>query len=179
MANFCGGLKLNPDTFKIENGVITLANNDETITDVTTLCGQLFDGGIFETARLDGKHYILTAVGVDLDIPVGTPIKSNCGFYVDPRFFTVTNGVLDYTDRHLLEVLVSPEDVDYTITVALSTSPGESIDPLGDLGNVYPLDEIDEKYTITVNATGYTEYTNEITADKDYVLEVTLTPSSN
>ena len=41
MANFCGGIKLNPDTFEVRNGVITLvdAHSDDPITETTTPCG--------------------------------------------------------------------------------------------------------------------------------------------
>lgn len=179
MASFCGGIKLNPDTFETNKGIITLvdAHSDDPLTETTTPCGQLWDAILFETAKLDGKHNILTSAGVDTDIPITTPIKSNCGIYFDSRFFSKDeNSVLDFVDRHLLEVLVSPADVDYTITVEL-TSGGEPIEPFAGLTNVYPLDSIDEDYTVTVTADGYEEFTTEITADTDYVVQATLTPT--
>lgn len=177
MASFCGGLKFNPDTFKIENGIITLVDATDPLEYTTTPCGQLFDGVIFETAKLDGKHNILTASGVDTDIPMGQPIKSNCGFYGDPRFFSKDeNGVLDFVERHLLEVLVNPADVDYTITVGLTVG-GDPVEPFAGLENVYPMDEIDEQYTITVTADGYDTFTDDVTADTDRIVQVTLTPT--
>ena len=179
MANFCGGIKLNPDTFEIRNGVITLveAHSDDPLTETTTPCGQLWDAILCETVRLDGKHNILTTAGVDTEIPITTPIKSNCGIYLDSRFFTKDdNGVLDFTDRHLLEVLVSPVDAEYTITVGL-TSGGEPVEPFAGLTNVYPLDSIDEEYTVTVTAEGYEEFTQNVTADSDQIVQATLIPT--
>ena len=179
MANFCGGIKLNPDTFEIRNGVITLveAHSDDPLTETTTPCGQLWDAILFETVKLDGKHNILTTAGVDTEIPITTPIKSNCGIYLDSRFFTKDdNGVLDFSDRHLLEVLVSPVDAEYTITVGL-TSGGEPVEPFAGLTNVYPLDSIDEEYTVTVTAEGYEEFTQNVTADSDQIVQATLIPT--
>ena len=179
MANFCGGIKLNTDTFEVRNGVITLvgAHSDDPLTETTTPCGQLWDALLFETAKLDGKHNILTTAGVDTDIPITPPIKSNCGIYLDNRFFTKDDsGILDFTDRHLLEVLVSPADVDYTITVELA-SGGEPVEPFAGLGNVYPMDSIDEEYTVTVTAEGYEEFTQQVTADSDQIVQATLTPA--
>ena len=179
MANFCGGIKLNTDTFEVRNGVITLvdAHSDDPLTETTTPCGQLWDAILFETVKLDGKHNILTTAGVDTDIPITPPIKSNCGIYLDSRFFTKDDsGILDFTGRHLLEVLVSPADADYTITVGL-TSGGEPIEPFAGLANVYPMDSIDEEYTVTVTAEGYEEFTQQVTADSDQIVQATLTPT--
>ena len=178
MASFCGGIKLNPDTFEVRNGVITLvdAHPDDPLEETNTPCGQLWDSIIFETVKLDGRHPVVTAAGVDTEIPMGKPIKSNCGIYLDPRFFTVTKGVADYTERHLLEVLVSPADVEYTITVELA-SGGEPVEPFIGLGNVYPLDSVDEEYDVTVTAAGYEEFTQRVTADADHIVQATLTPT--
>lgn len=179
MANFCGGIKLNPDTFEIRDGIITFvdAHSDDPLTETTTPCGQLWDAIFFETVKLDGKHNILTSAGVDTDIPITPPIKSNCGIYLDSRFFNKEeDGSLNFVDRHLLEVLVAPLDVDYTITVGL-TSGGDPVEPFTGLVNVYPLDNIDEEYTVTVTATGYEEFTQQVTADSDKIVQVTLTPT--
>ena len=181
MASFCGGIKLNTDTFEERNGIITLvdAHSDDPLTEATTSCGQLWDAILFETVKLDGKHNILTTAGVDTDIPITPPIKSNCGIYLDSRFFTKDEGgVLDFTDRHLLEVLVSPADVEYTITVELA-SGGEPVEPFTGLENVYPLDSVDEEYTVTVTATGYEEFTQQVTADSDHIVQATLTPTGS
>ena len=178
MANFCGGIKLNPDTFQIVSGVIELtdAHSDDPLEYVTTPCGQLWSAITFETAKLDGKHNILTAAGVDTKIPMGNPIKSNCGIYLDPRFFTVTKGVLNYTERHLLEVLVNPADAPYTITVE-PTVGGEAVAPFTGFDNVYPMDEVGEQYSITVTAEGYDQFTTDVTADSDQIVQATLTPT--
>lgn len=179
MANFCGGIKLNTDTFELREGIITLvdAHSDDSLTETTTPCGQLWDAIFFETAKLDGKHNILTAVGVDTDIPITPPIKSNCGIYLDSRFFSKDDkGVLDFTDRHLLEVLVNPPEADYTITVGI-TSGGDPIEPFAGLDNVYPLDSVDEEYDVTVTAAGYEEFTQRVTADGDHIVQATLTPT--
>lgn len=180
MARFCGGIKLNTDTFEIRNGVITLvdAHGDDPLEELTTPCGQLWDAIIFETARLDGKHYVLTAAGVDTEIPMMNPIKTNCGIYIDPRFFSLdAEKVLDFTERHLLEVLVSPADVDYAIEVTLTAEPDTPIESFAGLENVYPLDRIDEQYTVTVTATGYEEFTQQVAADSDQIVQATLTPT--
>ena len=179
MASFCGGIKLNPDTFQVMQGVIELTDthSDDPLEYVTTPCGQLWSGVIFETMRLDGKHNILTAAGVDTEIPITTPIKSNCGIYLDSRFFSKNeNGVLDFTDRHLLEVLVNPPEAEYTITVELA-SGGEPVQSFAGLENVYPLDSFDEEYDITVTAAGYEEFTQRVTADSDHIVTATLTPT--
>ena len=178
MASFCGGIKLNPDTFEIRNGIITLvdAHGDDPLTETTTPCGQPYDALIFETVKHNGK-WLVTSAGVDTDIPLANIVTASCGAKFDGRFFSKDeNGVLDFTDRHLLEVLVSPADVDYTITVGL-TAGGDPIEPFAGLDNVYPLNNIGEEYTITVTATGYEEFTQQITADSDQIVQATLTPT--
>ena len=177
MANFCGGIKLNTDTFEIRNGIITLvdAHSDDPLTETTTPCGQLWDALIFETVKHNGK-WLVTSAGVDTDIPLANIVRSSCGIDFDGRFFTKEeNGVLNFTDRHLLEVLVSPADVEYTITVGL-TAGGDTVEPFAGLDNVYPLDSIDENYTITVTATGYEEFTQTVDADSDHIVTANLVP---
>lgn len=178
MATFCGGIKLNPDTFEVKNGIITLvdAHSDAPLTETTTPCGQLWDALIFEIVKHNGK-WLLTSAGVDVNIPIANIIRTSCGINCDGRFFNKDeNDVLDFTDKHLLEVVVSPADVDYTITVGL-TSGGEPVEPFAGLANVYPLDSIDEEYTVTVTAEGYEEFTQQVTADSDQIVQATLTPT--
>ena len=178
MANFCGGIKLNPDIFEVRNGVITLvdAHSDDPLTETTTPCGQLWDATLFETVKYNSK-WLLTSAGVDVDIPLANIVRTSCGIDCDGRFFSKDeNNVLDFTDRHLLEVLVSPADIDYTITVGL-TSGGDPVEPFASLDNVYPLDSIDEEYTITITAEGYEEFTQQVTADSDQIVQATLTPT--
>lgn len=174
----CGGIKLNSDTFDVRKGVITLVDShpDDPIEEVNTPCSQLYDGIIFERVKYNGV-WIMTSAGVDTDIPLANIVTASCGAKFDGRFFSKDeNGVLDFTNRHLLEVLVSPADVDYTITVGL-TSGGDPVEPFAGLTNVYPLDSIDEEYTVTVTAEGYEEFTQQITADSDQIVQATLTPT--
>ena len=178
MANFCGGIKLNPDTFEIRNGVITLvdSHSDDPLTETTTPCGQLWDAILFETVKHNNK-WLLTSAGVDVDIPLANIVRTSCGVDCDGRFFSKDDkGVLDFTDRHLLEVLVNPPESEYTITVELA-SGGEPVEPFTGLENVYPLDSIDEEYTVTVTAEGYEEFTQQVTADADHIVQATLTPT--
>lgn len=177
MATFCGGIKLNPDTFEVKNGVIALVgtHEDDPLEYTTTPCGQLWSSILFETVKLDGKHNILTSAGVDTEIPITPPIKSNCGIYLDSRFFAKDdNGVLDFTDRHLLEVLVNPADIEYTITVTQADVP---VEPFAGMTNVFPMDAIDEQYNITVTAEGYDQFTTDVTADSDQIVQATLNPT--
>ena len=176
----CGGIKLNPDTFDVRNGVITLADLhiDDPIEEVNTPCSQLYDSIIFERVKHNGV-WVMTSAGVDTEIPLANIVTASCGAKFDGRFFTKDeNGVLDFTERHLLEVLVNPPDAEYTITVEL-TSGDEPIQPFAGLDNVYPLDNLDEEYTITVTATGYDIYSNEITASSDQIVQVELIPSAD
>lgn len=178
MANFCGGIKLNADTFEVRNGVITLVDShpDDPIEEVNTPCSQLYDSIIFERVKYNGV-WIMTSAGVDTDIPLANIVTASCGAKFDGRFFSKDeNGVLDFTDRHLLEVLVNPPEAEYAITVELA-SGGEPVEPFTGLENVYPLDSIDEEYTVTVTATGYEEFTQQVTADTDQIVQATLTPS--
>lgn len=178
MASFCGGIKLNPDTFEIRNGIITLvdAHSDDTIEEVNTPCSQLYDSIIFERVKYNGV-WIMTSAGVDTDIPLANIVTASCGAKFDGRFFSKDeNGVLDFTDRHLLEVLVNPPEAEYTITVEL-VSGGEPVEPFAGLENVYPLDSVDEEYTVTVTAAGYEEFTQNVTADSDHIVQATLTPT--
>ena len=170
MASFCGGIKLNTDTFEIRDGIITLvdAHPDDPIEEVNTPCSQLYDSIIFERVKHNGV-WIMTSTGVNTDIPLANIVAASCGAKFDGRFFTKDeNGVLDFTERYLLEVLVNPPEAEYTITVELA-SGGEPVEPFAELENVYPLDSVDEEYDVTVNAAGYEEFTQRVTADIKYL----------
>lgn len=176
MAKFCGGIKLNPDTFEIRNGIITLteAHSDDPLEEVTTPCSQLYDSILFERVKHNGV-WILTSAGVDTEIPLTNIVSASCGAKFDGRFFTKDeNGVLDFTDRHLLEVLVNPADIDYTITVIVNDEP---VEPFEGIDNIFPMDEIDEQYFISVTAEGYDEGTDDVTADTDHIVTITLNPT--
>ena len=178
MATFCGGIKLNTDTFEIREGVITLvdAHSDDPIEEVNTPCSQLYDSIIFERVKHNGV-WIMTSAGVDTDISLANIVTASCGAKFDGRFFSKDeNGVLDFVERYLLEVLVNPPEAEYTITVELA-SGGEPVEPFAGLENVYPLDSVDEEYTITITAEGYEEFTQRVTADADHIVQATLTPT--
>ena len=179
MANFCGGIKLNTDTFEVRNGVITLVNahSDDPLTETTTPCGQPYDALIFKTVKHNGK-WLLTSAGVDMDIPFANIFRASCGINCDGRFFSKDeNGVLDFVERHLLEVIVDPADIDCIVEVTLTAEPDTPVEPFAGLANVYPLDSIDEEYTVTVTAEGYEEFTQQVTADSDQIVQATLTPT--
>ena len=178
MATFCGGIKLNTDTFEVRNGVITLVDShpDDPIEEVNTPCSQQYDSILFKRVKYNGA-WIMTSAGVDTDIPLINIVSASCGAKFDGRFFSVDeNNVLNFTDRHLLEVLVNPVDIDYAIEVTL-TSGGEPLEPFAGTDNIYPLDEIDENYTITVTAEGYEEFTQAVDANEDHIVTATLTPT--
>lgn len=182
MANFCGGIKLNPDVFEIRKGVITLvtAHSDDPLEETVTTCSQLWDAIVFEAVNLDGKHKMITAAGVDTEIPTGNPIKSNCGIYFDSRFFNIEGKVLSYTERHLIEVLVNPPEAEYTITVEDEAEPGTPIEPIEGLHNVYPMDDLDGSYLVTVTAEGYDDFEQRVEASEgDNIVQATLTPSAD
>lgn len=171
MAKFCGGFRLG-DTLQLVNGVITLADHEEEIDSFATPCGQLFDGNIFEVVKIDGSK-VLTAIGVNEEIPATKPI-STCGLWLDSRFFTITNKTINFTERHILEVLHNPPDVEVTIAVTYNQ---EAVEPFEGT-TVYPLDNIDGEYTITVTAEGYEEATETVTADQDHIVTIELTPTA-
>lgn len=171
MAKFCGGIRIG-ETLGIEDGVITIEQNLDPIDTVTTPCGQKFDGAYFEVVRHNGS-YLLTAAGVDENIPLLSIIKSNCGLNLDGRFFLIREGKVEFLKQYLLEVLVNPADVDYVIEV---TQNGLPIDPL-EGSNIYPMDNIGAEYVVTVNADGYDEFTQNVTAEQDHIVQATLTPT--
>lgn len=57
MANFCGGIKLNTDTFELREGIITLvdAHSDDPLTETTTPCDQLWDAIFLKLQNLMGN----------------------------------------------------------------------------------------------------------------------------
>lgn len=173
MPNFCGGLKYDHDTLKVENGIVTIFDNDESLTNIVTPCGQFFDGNIFEVVKVDGSK-VLTATGIDTDIPMLSIIKSSCGLKLDARFFSLKeNKELIYHERHILEVLVNPPTAQYIIIVTQNEEPIESFEGTD---NIFPMDEIDAQYSISVTADNYQEFTQQVTADADHIVTAVLTP---
>ena len=95
MAKFCGGIRLDSDSFKVLKGVICDAGAVSVdVANAVSTCGQLWDGASFKTAKVDGVS-VITLLNSDGD-EVGTPtlIKSNCGVGLDGRFFKIADGVV-------------------------------------------------------------------------------------
>ena len=95
MANNCGGIRLNSDSFKILKGVICDAGASSVdVANAVSTCGQLWDGASFKTVKVDGVS-VITLLNSEGD-EAGTPtlIRGNCGVGLDGRFFKITDGVV-------------------------------------------------------------------------------------
>ena len=95
MANWCGGIRLDSTTLKIIDGVICDANAATVDrSKAVSTCGQLWDGALFKTVKVDGVSVItlLNSEGNEDDTP--TLVKGNCGVGLDGRFFKITDGVV-------------------------------------------------------------------------------------
>ena len=95
MANYCGGIRLNSDSFKILKGVICDAGASSVdVANAVSTCGQLWDGASFKTVKVDGVS-VITLLNSEGD-EAGTPtlIRGNCGVGLDGRFFKITDGVV-------------------------------------------------------------------------------------
>lgn len=171
MANFCGGIKLNQETFKIDKGIITMSDHTSDVANVVTPCGMLFDGAVFEVGLHDGKK-ILTSIGVDEEMDMPAPIKTNCGLLIDPRYFSVDeDGILNFSEHYILEVIVSPNNATIAVTYGAEATP---VEPITGTTNLFALTETDEDYTVTVSAEGYTTQEQDVTADQNHIVEITL-----
>ena len=94
MARFCGGLRLG-DGLKVLNGVICDAGAPSVaVANAVSTCGQLWDGALFKTVKVDGVSVItlLNSEGNEAGTP--TLVKGNCGVGLDGRFFKITDGVV-------------------------------------------------------------------------------------
>lgn len=170
----CGGIKLNEDIFKEINGVITLSTESE-VHDPVTSCGQLWDSNIFSVGKVEDRYIISMATRHE-EIPLGSLIKANCSILCDGHYFSVDEkGVLSFTERYLLEVLVSDIHGNAIpgceITV---TKEEEQIEPFAETDNIFPLDEIDGEYVVNVSAPDYVAQEINVTANEDQILTVTL-----
>ena len=95
MAKFCGGIRLDSESFKVLKGVICDAGAASVdVANAVSTCGQLWDGATFKTVKVDGVS-VITLLNSEGD-EVGTPtlIKGNCGVGLDGRFFKITDGVV-------------------------------------------------------------------------------------
>ena len=95
MARFCGGIRLDSDTLKVLKGVICGAGAASVdVANAVSTCGQLWDGALFKTVKVDGVPVItlLNSEGNEAGTP--TLVKGNCGVCLDGRFFKITDGVV-------------------------------------------------------------------------------------
>lgn len=170
MAKFCGGIKLDPEKFKIIDGIIT--DSEETNVDATkavSTCGQRWDGKYFTVC--DG---VITEA-IPPDVPVHNittlPIRGNCGVGLDGRFFKLSKGVVSIWDGFELIVNTTPTDA----TIKVTDIKGIQYLPKDGTNNVFVLNEYRcGTYTVEVSKTGFTTKTQTITNDKDQTIEVTL-----
>ena len=95
MAKFCGGIRLDSDTLKVIKGVICSAGATSVdVANAVSTCGQLWDGALFKTVKVDGVSVItlLNSEGNEAGTP--TLVNGNCGIGLDGRFFKIADGVV-------------------------------------------------------------------------------------
>ena len=95
MARFCGGIRLDSNTLKVLKGVICdagVASVD--VANAVSTCGQLWDGALFKTVKVDGVSVITLRDSEGNEAATPTLIKSNCGVGLDGRFFKIADGVV-------------------------------------------------------------------------------------
>lgn len=175
MAKFCGGIKLG-ETLEIVDGIVTLVGETPEEDVVVTPCGQLFNGNDFEVAKHNGK-YILTSVGMDEDMDMPQPSKTNCGLYIDNRFWTLNeDGSVDFDPSAIIEVLVHPIEATVTVTYGDSNTP---VEPIAGTTNQYKLTELEQTYTVTATLDGYTTQEQDIEDNTlSQIVEITLQPET-
>ena len=95
MAKFCGGIRLDSATLKVLKGVICDAGAASVdVANAVSTCGQLWDGALFKTVKVDGVSVITLLNSEDNEDGTPTLIKSNCGVGLDGRFFKIADGVV-------------------------------------------------------------------------------------
>ena len=163
MATFCGGIKLG-NSLEVVNGIIGLASGTPTADSVVTVCGQQWDGEVFDVVKQKGAD-VVTIVGASEIAPL-TTIKSNCGIKLDARYFDMSTGSAQFEMKYFMKVNSTP--VDATVVVKQGAT---EIEPIN---GVYLVEDT-KTYTVTVNKTGYVEFTDTVTvSSKDIVLDVEL-----
>lgn len=168
---FCGGLKID-DTLELVDGIITVAGETPDRTHAISPCGQLFDGEEFEVVKHKGAN-ILTSIGVDEEMDMPAPIKTNCSFAFDPRYFSLGAGKkLGFDDSGVIEVVVSPADATIAVTYGDADTP---VEPLAGTTNIFKLTELEQTYTVTVSKEGYTTQQQDIDDNTvSQIVEITL-----
>ena len=180
MAKFCGGIKLNNESFKVIKGIICSTRNTEDTIDVNntvSTCGQLWDRGMFTVS-----NKVIT-MGDNEGNPIGGvpifPIKTNCGINLDGRLFEITkDGVSKKQDAYFLFVVPAPSDATVKLTDANGAELTFSIvDNITGSFDTYAflLGKIGTEYTLTVSKTGYVTHTETITQKaENQTLRITL-----
>ena len=170
MAKFCGGIKLDPESLKIIDGVICPKWTPEEGFDPTntiSACGQLWDGNMF--TLYDG---VITEASLYYEHPP-VPIKGNCGIGLDGLFFQLSNGVVTLLGEHkLLDVNVTPSDA----TIKVIDVNGDKCDPIAGTTNIFTIFKAGT-YKVVVSKTGYITKTEMVRIDVDHIeqtIEVTL-----
>ena len=93
-----------------------------------------------------------------------TTAKTNCGIKLDARYFDMSTGSAQFEMKYFLKVNSIPADA--TVVVKQGTT---EIEPIN---GVYLVEDT-KTYTVTVNKTGYVEFTDDVTIDgEDVVLDV-------
>ena len=175
MAKFCGGLKID-DTLEIVNGVLTVAGETPDPEHIISPCGLAMDGEEFEVVKYNGVN-VLTSIGVEEEMEMPTPTKTNCGFAIDNRFFVVgEDGKLGFDPSVVIEVLVHPIEATVTVTYGESNTP---IEPIAGTTNQYKLTELEQTYTVTATLEGYTTQEQDIEDNTlSQIVEITLQPET-
>lgn len=170
MAKFCGGIKLG-ESLAVKQGVICVASEEPDFDNIVTPCGQSFDGVEMEVVK-HGGIYVLTSVSIDEDMEMPEPLRTNCGFKVDPRYFSINeNGELEFDPSYVAEILVEPHDATIAVTYGNAAT---LVDPIAGTTNMFKLTETDATYTVSVSKDGYTSQEQQITADQNHIVEFTL-----
>ena len=167
MAKFCGGIKLDPESFKIIDGVICAKGHGVDPSNTISACGQLWDGRFF--ALRDG---VITFANLFFQHPP-VPIKGNCGIGLDGIYFKLSNGVVTTAEEGaLLTVNASPADA----TIKVIDVNGDKRSPIAGTTNIFILTE-GSTYEVVVSKTGYITKTKTVRVNAEHeeqTIEVTL-----
>ena len=173
MPKFCGGYKIGSG-LKLVNGIVTSEHEVDGPTGIVSPCGAAFDDAVFTVMDVNGKH-MLTSIGVESDMDIPEPI-SICGFNADSRYFERNNRTLLFHERYLMEVFPTPADATVEVTVTIDDGEPEPVAPIGNT-LIFPMDETDGTYTVTVSAEGYTTQQQEVEASENQLIEIELVPT--
>lgn len=169
MAKFCGGFKFDA-SLKTINGVLCLANAQTVdVQKAVTGCGQMWDGETFKIVKVDGYRPCVTLKNNGKNVNL---IAGNCGVGLDGNFFVKVGNVTTFNNGYILTVKFTPKEA----TVQVLDKNSIAVDPIatGEDHIKYCLSMLDEKYSVTVEADGYTGKSQTIMNDKTQEVEVDL-----